>query len=110
MDPEALGKITTGLDSVDARFVELVPNVRGVQAVDLIFDDSANAGTLTMTWALAAVNAGTNVHIRADDVPAGAMPPSAGDRARQSGRSVCRAWSTRRGMGDVRGPRVLLHR
>jgi hypothetical protein len=37
-----------------------------VQAVDLIFDDSANAGTMTMTWALAAVNAGTNVHIRAD--------------------------------------------
>ena len=50
---------------------KLVPNVRVVQAVDFVSDDPANAGTMTMTWALAAVNAGTNVQIRADDVPAG---------------------------------------
>jgi hypothetical protein len=74
VDPEALGKTTTGLDSVDARFVELVPNVRGVQAVDLTSDDPANDRMMTRTCALAAVNAGTNVHIRTDDVPAGAMP------------------------------------
>lgn len=71
-DPSAAqGKTTAGSDIVDARFVELVPNARVVQAVDFVSDDPANAGTMTMTWALAAVNAGTNVHLRADDVPAG---------------------------------------
>jgi hypothetical protein len=44
VDPEALGKITAGLDIVDARFVELVRNVRGVQAVDFVADDPPTPG------------------------------------------------------------------
>jgi uncharacterized protein YndB with AHSA1/START domain len=67
----AHGKTTADSDIVDARFVELVPNVRVVQAVDFVSADPADAGTMTMTWTLAAVAAGTNVQIRADDVPAG---------------------------------------
>lgn len=71
-DPSAAhGKTTAGSDIVDARFIELVPNVRVVQAVDFVSDDRANAGTMTMTWELTAVDAGTYVQIRADDVPAG---------------------------------------
>jgi uncharacterized protein YndB with AHSA1/START domain len=65
------GKATADADIVDARFVDLVPGVRVVQAVDFVSDDPANAGTMTMTWELAAVGAGTRVDIRADDVPAG---------------------------------------
>jgi uncharacterized protein YndB with AHSA1/START domain len=65
------GKTTADSDVVDARFVELVPNVRVVQAVDFVSADPADAGTMTMTWTLAAVDAGTKVQIRADDVPAG---------------------------------------
>jgi uncharacterized protein YndB with AHSA1/START domain len=67
----ARGKASADSDIVDARFVDLVPGVRVVQAVDFVSDDPANAGTMTMTWELAALDAGTRVDIRADDVPAG---------------------------------------
>lgn len=65
------GKATADSDIVDARFLDLVPGVRVVQAVDFVSDDPANAGTMTMTWVLEAVDAGTRVDLRADDVPAG---------------------------------------
>jgi uncharacterized protein YndB with AHSA1/START domain len=65
------GKATADSDIVEARFVDLVPGVRVVQAVDFLSDDPANAGTMTMTWELTAVDAATRVDIRADDVPAG---------------------------------------
>ena len=44
---------------MEARFVDVVPNVRVVQAVDFVSDDPAFAGTMTMTWELSAENAGT---------------------------------------------------
>src|ERR1700749_2230417 len=48
-DPSAAhGKTTANSDVVDARFIELVPNARVVQAVDFISNDPANAGTMTM--------------------------------------------------------------
>jgi len=64
VDPEALlawlppGRMT-------ARFE------RVVQAVDFVSDDPAYAGTMTMTWEIAAVEAGTRVDIVAEDVPDG---------------------------------------
>ena len=39
--------------------------------MDFVSDDPAYAGTMTMTWAVTAVDAGTRVEIRADDVPDG---------------------------------------
>ena len=39
------GKATPGSDVVEARFVDLVPGVRVVQAVDFVSDDPAYAGT-----------------------------------------------------------------
>jgi len=65
------GKATADSDIVDARFVDLVPGERVVQAVDFVSDDPANAGTMTMTWEVFAVDGGTRVSIRAEDVPAG---------------------------------------
>lgn len=67
----ARGKATVDSDIVEARFVDIVPGVRVVQAVDFVSDDPANAGTMIMTWELAAVDGGTRVDIRAEDVPAG---------------------------------------
>jgi uncharacterized protein YndB with AHSA1/START domain len=67
----AAGKTTAGSDVVEARFVDIVPGVRVVQAVDFVSDDPAYAGTMTMTWEVAGVDAGTRVEIRAVDVPAG---------------------------------------
>ncbi len=67
----APGKATADSDIVEARFVDLVPGALVVQAVDFVSDDPANAGTMTMTWELTAVDDGTRVDIRAEDVPAG---------------------------------------
>jgi uncharacterized protein YndB with AHSA1/START domain len=67
----ARGKATADSDIVEARFVDVVPGVRVVQAVDFVSDEPTHAGTMTMTWEVTAVDAGTRVDIRADDVPAG---------------------------------------
>ena len=67
----APGKTTAGTDVVEARFVEIVPGVRVVQAVDFVADDPAFAGTMTMTWQVTATDDGSRVDIRADDVPSG---------------------------------------
>ncbi|MGM1065444.1 SRPBCC family protein [Saccharothrix sp. Mg75] len=65
------GKATADSDVVEARFVDLVPGRRVVQAVDFVSDDPAFAGTMTMTWEVTAVGTGTRVDVRADDVPDG---------------------------------------
>jgi uncharacterized protein YndB with AHSA1/START domain len=67
----APGKATVDSDIVEARFVDIVPGVQVVQAVDFISDDPAYAGTMTMTWEVTAVEAGTRVDIVAEDVPDG---------------------------------------
>jgi len=67
----ARGKSTADADIVEARYIDIVPDVRVVQAVDFISDDAAFAGTMTMTWEVSAVDAGTTVAITADDVPDG---------------------------------------
>jgi uncharacterized protein YndB with AHSA1/START domain len=65
------GKSTADSDVVEAQFVELEPGVRVVQAVEFESEDPAYAGTMTMTWSLQPVEAGTRVEIRAEDVPPG---------------------------------------
>jgi uncharacterized protein YndB with AHSA1/START domain len=67
----ARGKATADSDVVEARFVEIVPGQRVVQAVDFVSDDPAYAGTMIMTWEVAAAGAGTRVNIVAEDVPDG---------------------------------------
>lgn len=65
------GKATPDSDVVEARFLDIVPGVRVVQAVEFVSDDPSYAGTMTMTWEVTAVDTGTRVEIRADDVPDG---------------------------------------
>ena len=65
----AAGKATADSDIVEARYVDIVPDVSVVQAVDFVSDDPAFAGTMTMTWEVTAVDGGTRVDITADDVP-----------------------------------------
>jgi uncharacterized protein YndB with AHSA1/START domain len=67
----AAGKTTADSDIVEARFVDIVPGARVVQAVEFLSDDPAFAGTMTMTWEVTAADVGTRVDIRADDVPDG---------------------------------------
>jgi uncharacterized protein YndB with AHSA1/START domain len=68
---DARGKSTARSDIVEVRYVDIVPNVRVVQAVDFVADDPAFAGTMTMTWDLQPRDDGTLVEITAADVPAG---------------------------------------
>jgi len=84
-DAESRGKSSAASDIVEARYVDIVPNVRVVQAVDFVSDDPKFAGTMTMTWAVAAVSGGTRVDITADDVPDGI---SAEDHASGLGSSL----------------------
>jgi uncharacterized protein YndB with AHSA1/START domain len=65
------GKTTADTDIVEVRFVDLVTDVRVVQAVNFQSDDQAFAGTMTMTWEVSAVEGGTRVDITARDVPDG---------------------------------------
>lgn len=68
----ARGKATADSDIVEARFVDMVPGVRVVvQAVDFVSGEPGYAGTMTMTWEVATIEAGTRVEIRADNVPDG---------------------------------------
>jgi len=67
----APGKAEADSDIVEVRYVDLVPGVRVVQAVDFVSDDPRYAGTMTMTWEIAGSEAGTRVEFRADDVPVG---------------------------------------
>jgi uncharacterized protein YndB with AHSA1/START domain len=68
---EGTGKTTSDSDVVDARFVELQPPRRVVQEVQFVSEDPALAGTMVVTWSLQAVDEGTLVTIRADNVPPG---------------------------------------
>ena len=61
----APGKATADSDIVEARFIDIVPGQRIVQAVDFVSDDPVNAGTMTMTWEVTADGAGTRVDIQA---------------------------------------------
>jgi uncharacterized protein YndB with AHSA1/START domain len=65
------GKTTADSDVVEARFIELSPGVRVVQAIDFVSDDPAFAGTMTMTWELTDLGGATRVEVIADDVPPG---------------------------------------
>jgi uncharacterized protein YndB with AHSA1/START domain len=63
------GKSTKDSDIVEARFVDILPGVRVVQAVEFVSDDPDYAGTMTMTWEVAAAEGGTRVDVIAADVP-----------------------------------------
>jgi uncharacterized protein YndB with AHSA1/START domain len=67
----APGKASADSDIVEARFVDIVPGRRVVQAVQFVSDDPAYAGTMIMTWEVTAADAGTRVDIVADNVPDG---------------------------------------
>lgn len=74
-DPaSAGGKSSADSDIVEARYLDIRPDDRVVQAVDFVSDDPAVAGTMTMTWAVRAVAGGTRVEIIAEGVPNGISP------------------------------------
>ena len=70
--PSTAASATADSDIVEAHFVDVVPGVRVVQAVDpFVSDDPTHAGTMTMTWEVTAPSTPGRVDIQVDDVPAG---------------------------------------
>src|SRR5215469_231489 len=67
----APGKATAESDIVEARFVDIAPGERVIQAVDFVSDDPAYVGTMIMTWEVTAADTGTRVTIVAENVPDG---------------------------------------
>ena len=65
------GKTTADSDVVEARYIEIVPEARVVQAVEFESDDPQLAGMMIMRWEVSAVDGGARVDITADDVPDG---------------------------------------
>ncbi|MFE7758931.1 SRPBCC family protein [Streptomyces sp. NPDC057429] len=72
LDPtDSPGKTSEVTDVVDVGFVDLVPPERVVQRAVFEADDPSYAGTMTMSWHLAAAGGGTEVTVAATDVPPG---------------------------------------
>ncbi len=65
------GKSTEDTDVVEARFIELIPNEKIVEAVEFESADPSFAGTMTMTAIFTAVANGTKVTFTAENVPTG---------------------------------------
>jgi uncharacterized protein YndB with AHSA1/START domain len=65
------GKTSDATDVVAVEFADLVPPARVVQRVVFESDDPSFAGTMTMTWHLAAAGEGTEVTVTATGVPPG---------------------------------------
>jgi len=70
-DPSIAGKTGENSDDVAVRFLDLVSGALVSQAVDFVSDDPAFAGTMVMNWMLRPVPEGTEVTIRAENVPSG---------------------------------------
>jgi uncharacterized protein YndB with AHSA1/START domain len=72
LDPtDSPGKTSDATDVVDVEFADLVPAERVVQRAVFEADDPSFAGTMTMTWQLAATGDETEVTVTATGVPAG---------------------------------------
>ena len=65
------GKTSEREDMVDARFVELAPPRRIVEAVNFITTDRAFSGEMTLTATFEAVSGGTEVTLMFENLPPG---------------------------------------
>jgi uncharacterized protein YndB with AHSA1/START domain len=65
----APGKSTADTDVSEARYIDLVPGVRVVHAVNFVSDDPSYAKAMTMTWEVKPIEGGTVVQMTAENVP-----------------------------------------
>lgn len=73
-EPEHRGKTAAREDRYTARFVELIPLTRIVEAITFDTTDPALAGEMTMTVTLEQRDSGTEVTIQFDHIPPGIRP------------------------------------
>jgi uncharacterized protein YndB with AHSA1/START domain len=72
--PTAAGKTTAQSDSFHGRFVKLVPDTEVVQAIEFETDDPAMKGEMTVTYALADADDGTELVLLYENLPPGVSP------------------------------------
>jgi uncharacterized protein YndB with AHSA1/START domain len=65
------GKTFEGTDTVEGKFLELVPNEKIVQITEFESDDPDFAGEMRITWTLADADAGTLVTVLMENIPTG---------------------------------------
>ena len=68
------GKTSENTDTVDGKFLEVVPPHHIVQQFTFVSDNPSFAGTMRMTWTLAERTEGTLVGVAAENVPEGISP------------------------------------
>lgn len=68
------GKTSEHSDVVEGRILQIVPDERIVESVELASGDPAFAGEMKMTWKLTPVPGGTEVTIICEEVPDGIRP------------------------------------
>jgi uncharacterized protein YndB with AHSA1/START domain len=73
-EKEHRGKTTEKTDTFTARFVELSPFERIVQAVNFESGDPAFAGEMTMVMTFTDAESGTDVSITCQNIPPGVRP------------------------------------
>ena len=69
--PTGTGKTTAHTDTYHGRFVKLIPNERVVQVVEFETEDPALQGEMTITFALADADGGSEVFAQHDGLPPG---------------------------------------
>jgi uncharacterized protein YndB with AHSA1/START domain len=65
------GKTTADSDTVEVRFVSLIPGERIVAAGEFESDEAAFGGTMTMTWSFVDAPGGTEVSVAVENAPEG---------------------------------------
>lgn len=85
-DPEHSlgGKTTADTDTVQGRFVELLPYSRIVEVVTFESEDPAFAGEMTITVTLADADGGTEITFLCEDIPKGIRPEDNEQGCRES--------------------------
>jgi uncharacterized protein YndB with AHSA1/START domain len=69
------GKTTAHTDTYHGRFIELVPDEKIVEVVEFETGDPTMQGEMTITFALADADGGTDIHAVHDQLPPGVSPP-----------------------------------
>jgi uncharacterized protein YndB with AHSA1/START domain len=73
-DTTSRGKTAGKEDRYRARFVELIPSTRIVEAINFESDDPGFAGEMAMAVTLEGKDGGTNVTIEFENIPSGIRP------------------------------------
>ncbi len=68
------GKTSQNSDEVEVRFLRLIPHKRIEQEVRFDSEEPEFAGSMKITWLFKAVDQGTKVTVRCENVPEGIRP------------------------------------